>query len=225
MLERIDEGIWSVRRPFSVAGLQLGTRMTALRLTSGGLLLYSPVRLDDELRGALVQLGRVEQILAPSKVHHLFAADYVAAYPDAELIGAPGLPDKRKDLSFAGIVDEAAPPVAWSGVLEPFVLGGAPMMNEVMLLHPATRTLIVTDVAFNIEGAGGWWTKSYLRMMGALGGFRQSRMVHFAIRDKQAARASFDRVLARDFERIVVTHGEVFEQGGRAALEQVCAWL
>lgn len=225
MLERIDEGIWSVRRPFSVAGLKLGTRMTVLRLPSGGLLLYSPVRLDAELQSALAELGPVEHILAPSKVHHLFVGDCVAAYPDAELLGAPGLPDKRADLSFAAVIDETAPPAAWRGALEPFVLAGAPMMNEVMLLHAATRTLIVTDVAFNIERADGWWTRGYLRMMGASGGFRQSRMVHFAIRDKQAARASFDRVLARDFERVIVTHGDVLEQGGRDALGHVCSWL
>jgi hypothetical protein len=45
---------------------------------------------------ALEELGPIRVIVAPSKAHHLFVADYVKAYPDARLHGAPGLAEKTR---------------------------------------------------------------------------------------------------------------------------------
>jgi len=93
------------------------TRMTVIRLTDGGLFLHSPIRLDGGLRAAPIRLdgglraeldglGEVRAIVAPNKFHHLFAGDACAAYPKAKLYGALGLPVKRKDLKFAGMLGD-----------------------------------------------------------------------------------------------------------------------
>ena len=60
--------------------------------------------------------------------------------------------------------------------------------------------------------------------MGLAGGLRTSLMLKALTRDRGAARASFDRILAWDFDRVVVTHGEVLEHGGRAALREAWSW-
>ena len=44
-------------------------------------------------------------------------------------------------------------------------------------------------------------------------------------RDRPAARASLERLLAEDFERIILCHGEVLEKGGREALRLAYGWL
>ena len=86
------------------------TRMTVIKLTDGGLFLHSPIRIDSGLRAELGGLGEVQVIVAPNKFHHLFAGDACAAYPNAKLYGALGLPVKRKDLKFAGMLgDEPRP--------------------------------------------------------------------------------------------------------------------
>jgi glyoxylase-like metal-dependent hydrolase (beta-lactamase superfamily II) len=46
-----------------------------------------------------------------------------------------------------------------------------------------------------------------------------------AIRDKKAARESAERMLRWDFDRIVVSHGDVLEHGGPEALREAFAWL
>jgi hypothetical protein len=38
-------------------------------------------------------------------------------------------------------------------------------------------------------------------------------------------RASLDRILAWDFDRVTVAHGEILETGGHAALRTSFAWL
>lgn len=45
------------------------------------------------------------------------------------------------------------------------------------------------------------------------------------IRDRPAARQSFERILAWDFDRVVIAHGEVLETGGPAALRAGYDWL
>ena len=52
-LQERGEGFWSVPSPLKLWGLvALNTRMSIVRLTSGGLLLHSPVSWCDELRVA-----------------------------------------------------------------------------------------------------------------------------------------------------------------------------
>ncbi len=223
-LRSVADGLWVVERPFRVVGVWLGTRMTVVRLPDDRLLVYSPVELDADLRAGIDALGQVAYVVAPNKVHHLFVGDYVKAYPEAKLLGAPGLADKRKDLRFDGELGGAAPG-EWGGVLEANLFEGAPLMNEVDLLHKPTGTLLVTDLAFNVAGSPHWWTRQYLKMMGAWGGFGQSKMVRWCVRDRALARASVDRLLAWDFDRVIVTHGDVLDAGGKAELARVCAWM
>ncbi len=224
MLRSVAEGLWVADHPLKIAGLSLGSRMTIARLGDGSLWLHSPVKHSPELALKVSALGRVGHIVAPSKVHHLMVAGWARATPEATLHGAPGLPDKRHDLSFAGELGDE-PAAAWADVFEQCCLKGAPYVNEVLFLHRPSRTLIVTDAAFNIPNAPDLWTRSYLRAFGALGGFAQSRMFKLCVRDKRAMRESIDRVLAWDFDRVIVTHGDVLETGGRKAIEDVFGWL
>jgi hypothetical protein len=61
--------------------------------------------------------------------------------------------------------------------------------------------------------------------VGATGRFGPHRIVRAFVRDRAAARRSLERILAWDFDRVIVSHGDVLETGGRAALERGFAWL
>jgi hypothetical protein len=108
-LRDLAPNLWVADRPLKLAVGDIGTRMTVIRLTDGGLWLHSPVPLDAGTRSALDGLGTVRYVVAPSKVHHFFVGDYIAAYPEARVYGAPGLAQKRKDLRF-GAVPSCGPP-------------------------------------------------------------------------------------------------------------------
>ena len=51
------------------------------------------------------------------------------------------------------------------------------------------------------------------------------RIVRLAIRDRAAARTSVQRILQWDFDRIVVTHGDVLENGGHQRFAAAFAFL
>jgi len=198
--------------------------MTVIRLADGGLFLHSPVRLDAEMRAALDAIGPVRAVVAPSKVHHFFAGDYGTAYPAARIFAPPGLAAKRRDLVIHEELGDEAPPL-WRGQIEQHLFGGAPYINEVVFFHAATRTLVLTDLAFNVPVERTAGARLYYWLMGAAGRFGPHRLVRLLIRDRAAARASVERILRWDFERVTVTHGDVLETGGRERFRSAFAFL
>jgi hypothetical protein len=216
--------LWVTERPLRFGGLQVGTRMTVIRLSSGGLFLHSPVRLEPALAAALDTFGRPRFVVAPNRFHHLFAGDYVAAYPACELFVAPGLERKRPDLKIAGVLDDTAHP-GWAGEIDQVLIRGVPLMNEVVFLHRATRTLLTSDLVFNIGRESPALTRWGFRLLGGYGRFGTTVIERLLVRDRAAARASLERVLAWDFDRVVLAHGQVLEHGGVEGLRRAYAWL
>jgi hypothetical protein len=216
--------LWVATRPLPLPVGDIGTRMTVIRLPEGGLFLHSPVRLDAATRQALDATGAVRWVVAPSKVHHLFVADYRAAYPEARLYAPPGLAEKRKDLRFDAELGDAPPP-EWSGAIDQIPFRGAPLMNEVVFLHRASRTLLLTDLAFNMVRPPRGRARLFCWLVGATGRFGPHRIVRFGIRDANAARESIRRILEWDFDRIVVTHGEVLAADGKRLFAEGFAGL
>lgn len=223
-LRELAENIWIAERPQRFYGLEVGTRMTVIRLADGSLLLHSPVSLDPELRRELDAIGRVRFTVAPNRVHHLYAGEVAMVYPGARLWVAPGLARKRPDLVFVGVLGDEAP-AEWKEEVEQVFFRGRPYENEVVFFHRASRTLIMCDLAFNFGPRAAAPTRLLMRLLRSYGRFGPSTLDPWFIRDRGAARQSLERILAWDFERVVVAHGEVLESGGREALRQGYAWL
>jgi hypothetical protein len=223
-LRELATNIWIAERPQRFYGLEVGTRMTVIRLGDGSLLLHSPVLLDPELRRELDAIGRVCFTVAPNRVHHLHAGEVAGAYPGARLWVAPGLARKRPDLVFAGVLGDEAP-AEWKEEVDQVFFRGRPYENEVVFLHRASRTLIMCDLAFNFGPRAAASTRLLMRLLRSYGRFGPSTLDPWLIRDRQAARQSLERILAWDFDRVVVAHGDVLESGGRDALRQGYSWL
>jgi hypothetical protein len=218
--------LWVADRPFRLPMMlgDIGCRMTIVRLADGGLFLHSPVPLDAETRTALNEIGPVHAIVAPSKAHHLFVGDYVKAYPAAKLYGAPGLPEKRKDLRFDAILgDEAG--ADWRGEIEQHLFVGAPRLNEVVFFHPASRTVIFTDLVFNVPAQDASKARAFNWLTGAAGHFGPHRLIRTMISDRNGACASVEKILQWDLDRVIVSHGNVLDSGGHNRVRAALAYL
>lgn len=223
-------GLWTVVGqadagvPKFLRRFDFSTRMTVIRLSGGGLFLHSPVRLDGGLRAEIDGLGEVRAIVAPNKFHHLYAGEWRAAYPNAKLYAAPGLPEKRKDLKFDGLLADE-PRIEWRGDLEQRIIRGMPMANEVAFFHPSTRTLILTDLVFNVPRGRSWGLPGLSLLLGVGGRLGPSRLGRWLIRDQQAARASLGAILRWDFDRLILAHGDVVETDGRRKLRDAFGFI
>ncbi len=224
MLRELAKDLWVTERPQRFVGVEVGTRMTVVRLGSGALLCHSPVEPDPVLRRALDALGPVRFVVCPNRFHHLYAGEYRDVYPEVEIHVAPGLEKKREDLAADAVLHDTPDP-RWAQELDQHLVRGMPMLNEVAFLHRASRTLLLTDVAFPVSDALPRSTRFLLWCVGARG-FGPTWAERFlVIRDRAEARRSLEQLLQWDFDRVVVAHGEVLEHGGREALAQGYAWL
>jgi hypothetical protein len=222
MLRELAPDLWVTEQPFRYLGMEIGARTTVIRLSGGALFVHSPGSRAEELRAELAELGRVRFVVAPNRFHHVFVGDYQRAYPDAEFYCAPGLETKRADLKFtATLTDEAAP--GWRGQLEQLVFRTFPGLNEVVFFHRASRTVLFTDLIFNLTRTDSTLAKIVLTLDGGFGGPAVPRSFRMLLRWRRAeTRALVDRILGWDFDRVVVTHGDVIESGGKRIIAQ--AW-
>lgn len=225
MLRQLDDDLWVVDHPgFGMAGIPIGTRTTLVRLTDGGVFMHAPGPLTVSLAKQIDEIGPVRFIVAPNAFHHLFVAENARAWQDASVHLAPGLAAKRKDLSYnAELGDEPAP--GWAADLDQCWMRGSPRVNEVVFLHRSTRTLLLTDLAFNVQHAASLSGRVFFRLTGVYGRFATSRLMRLMVRDRVAARAAAERILGWDFDRVIVTHGDVLERGGHDALRNALGAL
>lgn len=223
-LEPVAPNLWCAWRPQRFYGLPVGTRMTVICLHGGRLLLHSPVELDDELRAAIDAIGEVCYVVAPNKLHHLYAGKVAEHYPAARLWIAPGLETKRPDLRHEAILGDDAP-VEWRDEVEQVFVAGRPFENEVVFFHRESRTLIVSDLAFNFGPSAAAPTRLVMRAIRSYGRLGPTTLDGLLVRDREAARASLRRILAWDFDRVIVAHGDVQQSGGHALLERGYRWL
>jgi hypothetical protein len=219
MLQTIAPNIWHTQHNFVVNGLSVSSRMTVVRLQDGRLWLHSPVPITAELKAELIALGEVAYVVAPSKMHHLFAADCMTAFPQAMLFGAPGLQAKRPDLQ--GMRElQAVAEAAWQADFEQLFFAGMPLVNETIWFHKSSQTLIVTDLLQCYQGELSFGLKLYARLTGTLNHMAVPRTVRWLVKDKTAALASAKKILDWPFERVLVAHNVILETDAHAVVEK-----
>ena len=74
MLESVGEGVWTAAAPLALAGAEFGTRMTVVQLADVGVMLISPIEVDDALAAEIDAIGPVRAIVAPNAFHHFYFA-------------------------------------------------------------------------------------------------------------------------------------------------------
>ena len=171
-----------------------------------------------------IKLGPVEAVIAPNAMHHMYLPAFTESFPTALVYVADGVTAKHPDLQVSGLLGEEPEPL-WAFELDQHRIAGQPRINEVAFLHKPSRTLLLADWLFNFNRSDTWWTRTFLRLAGAYHGPSQSRLLRLSIADRAAARASRDRLLAWDFDRIIVAHGDIIPRDGKAVVRKATAWL
>lgn len=218
------DGLWGLEDEVSVpGGAKLPLRATVAALGDGSVAIYSPVKMNDEAAQAVKKLGAVRYLVAPSGLHHLYLEPTRAQFPEAKVLAPTAVAKKRKDLRLDGVLNEGLPP-ALSSVFSALTIGGAPQLQETVMLHKPTGTLLVTDLLFNITHPRGWMSKVVLSCTGTNGRLAQSRLWRFYGKDKAALAASTRTMLAWDWDRLVPCHGEVVQAGAKAAVTAALRW-
>ena len=82
MLKKFGLDIWTADGPnITIFGFHYPTRMAIIRLSNGGLFIWSPILLTHSLQAEVDALGQVQLIIAPNLLHHLFVPEWKRAEP------------------------------------------------------------------------------------------------------------------------------------------------
>lgn len=211
-MRNIGEGIWIFERPFRLFGAEFGNRMTIVKLANEELLVHSPIALDDTVKDDVEKLGCIKYIVTPNAFHGLFVDDWMVAFPGAHHVTAKG---HMKSTAFSSEALSSFAIAKLSPVLEVVLVEGIPKVNEFAFFHKASRTLILTDLAFNIGKDVSLWTKVFFSLNGAYGKFGPSRLMRSMIEDRSTLKDSLLKILEWDFDQIVISHGGMVEKDGK----------
>lgn len=213
-MEQLAGNLWVFRYDLGLMGLPIGRTVVVLRLASKGLVIHStgPFTVSDT--AAIRDLGDPLWLVEATRFHNTFAREGSFAFP-----GTPYLVPSGFTAGDAVSTQPLLPtPPEWAGEIEVLCLGGMPAVNEHVMLHRPSRTLIVADLVFNWRAERGW--RSWLRgqLTGVRGGPGMSRLYRRMIRDRVAFAASAREMMEWDFDRVIPAHGEIIVEGGKEQL-------
>lgn len=223
---KLASGIWTVEgNAIRFLSFPYDVRSTIVDLGGGGLFVYSPVQWT-VAAPLLRDLGRVDHIVPPNLLHHLFLGQWQAVCPHARLYAPPGLAAKRPDLVFHAELGDRAE-VAWSGTLEQRIVRGSVFMEEAIFFHVPSRTLLVGDVIENHDPARfGPLHRLVARANAMLApNGTTPRNYRATFLHRAAARATIREVLGWKPRRVVPAHGPCVEDDVDAFLRHAFDWL
>lgn len=168
--EIVPDTMWTFDRVQGIFYVVVPTRMTVIKLATGGLLVYAPIAPTGECLGLVNELvathGEVKYIVLPTisgLEHKVFVGPFARAFPQAQVWVAPGqwsfpvnLP-----LSWLGFPSERTyilPPDSQNtpfgdefdyAILDSIDLGPG-QFSEVAFFHRRSHTLLVTDTIVSI---------------------------------------------------------------------------
>ena len=226
MLKEIDRNIWVSEQPFKFFGLEVGTRMTAIRLGNGELIVISPIDVDEITIQQINALGNVTTIIAPNCYHHLFLSTFKSVYPHAEIWVAPGLDSKRPDITIDRILDERGKIgnldeveyLLFAG-FQTIGIGSSGILNEIVFWHRESQSLILTDTAFHFDVSFPWQTRLIAKILGGDRQLEPTLLEKLASRDKELVKQSIQKLLCWNFDRVIMAHGSIIQRDGKRQLQ------
>lgn len=218
-LKKIDENLWIVDGEWQ--GSLLKRRMTIIRLKNGELLIHSAIRLKEEDYQELEKLGDPAHLVVPNIYHTSEAHFYKQRYPDIKIYcTTPAAKVVSKQCQIDVILPEEWPEYLNKEV-ECREFLGTKNLGEIILYHPESRTLVVTDIAFNMSGKAKGFAKLFSKLNQMEQGFGPTRIFKmFIMNDKKLAATSLHLILEWNFDRIIMNHGDLIESDGHSLFIQ-----
>jgi len=225
--DRPAAGLWTLAHALNApGGLPIGTRTTVIRLDDGGLVLHAPGALTPADVDAIRALGPVRAVVAPNREHHLFARAAVVAFPGARLHAPAGMDKKLGGAPDALLPTSAGWDQRFGADLPLLRVGGLPNLDESVLLHKPSGTLITADLVFNLVDLPPSFGATMLRWVGSAGRYGPTNIFKWMyLKDARALRSSLDLLLAEDIGQVSMCHGTPLLAEGRARTAEAFAFL
>ena len=219
--KQLDDDLLTVAGEIRIPLGNFPRRMTAIRLKSGKVAIWSPMSVSEPVLKRIQEMGEIAFLIVPGIGHRLDIIAWRRRFPDAKVLCSPGA---------KSAVEEAVTVDATTDVLgDPSVtlraLEGVGEKESVLIVKRSKRTSIVlNDVLANVHHPHGLGAHIMARVLGF--GVKRPRMPRIGKR----MFVTDAKALARDFrgladlpnlQRVVVSHGDVIDKDPAGVLRQV----
>ncbi|KLP16149.1 uncharacterized protein LW94_11934 [Fusarium fujikuroi] len=254
VIRNVTPNIATFSVPFSRFGkVKIGGRGTLVKLTSGGLAIFSPVALTKATQAKVMEMGGdVRYIVALDYEHHIFLSEWKKAYPSAKIIGPEGLPEKRakqtddpkiNDDEFAVVFKKEnkreikIDPDFDADFDYEYVDGHANL--EIVFFYKPEQVLIQADLLFNLPPTEQYSKvpESELPADGAVGKlfacvqnprgdtkWLQRFNWYLLAKNRESFNDSMAQIAKWDFHTMIPCHGDVLEGDGKEVFMKVFDW-
>ncbi|SLN72747.1 hypothetical protein ROA7450_04055 [Roseovarius albus] len=225
-LKPVADGLWVIDgAPVQSGWILRGSRASVARLDDGSLWVHAPTTLTENLLAELEALGPVKYLVVPNTNYLASLPMWQAAYKDAIVYGAPGVPELAEEsLEQVRVdreldIDQAE--AEWHGQLGQMLVRGSWRHREVVFFHQASATLIVSDIiqAHDTNALPAW-----MRPIVWLAGteYTDGKMPYRMARgfNRQSLEESVEKMIDFAPERIIISQGHWYERDGTAELQR-----
>ena len=160
----------------------------------------SPCDLSQEKIEQLKASKKQIIFIAPNNFHNLYLKKMQQTFPKAEFFG-PKRSAKQSGVELKKTTEYT------SSILEMYPLNGNPGIGETCFYHKELKTLIVTDLFFNMKHKMNFATKMAMKCAGTYHKTATSRAVKITTKDKAAFNTSLTAMGKLDLESIIPSHG------------------
>lgn len=229
-LQPFGDDIWIMDGPtVDFYSFPYPTRSVLVRLASGGLWLWSPIAVDDELIAEVKALGTIEVMVSPNKIHWLFMQQWQEIFPDAEVWASPGLAKRpvASGIRFTGTLGQQPEPSYAKDIDQ--VVFETGVMDEVVFYHRRSQTLIVGDLMERLYPVDGW--RGWLLERAGVSGIKGKappdlRCIYIVGGHLPMARQRLDRILYEwQPDKLIVAHGEITKSGALPEIAEAFDWI
>lgn len=219
MLRQLDASLWVNEVSFKLIGIDFGNRMTCVQLADNSFWLHSPTEFNHTTHQELNAKGQIKYLVTPSLMHNLFVMDWKKQDSSYQVLSPSRAKRVQPDIHLDEIPEENICKL-FNDEITCIPIKGIPALQEYAFIHHASKTLILTDLAFNFGNDVTGWTKFFLKIYGVYNKFGPTLTIRALINDKKAFCDSIEKIASREFDRIIMSHGRIIESNGNTVFKE-----
>ena len=171
------------------------------------------------------KMKKVNHLIAPSFFHTAGIEMALSHFPDATL-WLPQVAFEKLQASIPEKINKANVCIfeksdwTFKDSLPRIQLEGIPKISENVFFHLESKSLIVSDLCFNLLGIHGIAPKIIFGMFGTYDQFAVSRFFMSYVKNKNLFQKSLDQIFQWDFEKIIMGHGLIVDSNAKGLLKE-----
>ena len=228
-LQPFGKNIWIANGPkVRDMGIMFTTRMTIVKLADDSCWVESPVPVSFDTLKSITELGPVRYIIAATPRHVWRLDGWHTLFPEAQVWTArtTSFTLKKGNLPITGILADT-PDRGWADDFDQLAFKGSSSIEEVLFFHRQSHTVILDDlIQTHTIMKGKPFLNALLKLSDAIdphGGVGIDMRLTFT--NRGLARRSLERLLAWDFDKLIIAHGPCVEKDAKPFVERAFRWL